>query len=460
MPYFLAPVASFRLAPLASAVAALALVPFACGGSGASGAGPADASEDDPSLPRHFEAGTSDAEAAADAPDEYVAQAPHCVRAADAGPPAPFDAGADALPDVVALPQVETAGGQPLAAPTIVSVTFPGDSLADPLDDFVASVGCTPYWRAVGADYGVGDAVAATPVRLTEAAPASTNDPTIRAWLTKKIDSGDAQFPRPAPGTIYVVWYPQSTSITLMSSTSCRGFGGYHEGAALSDGTPFSYAVLPRCAGDDQTGLAQLTLAASHELLEASTDPQPDTDPAYAFPDPSHIGWWLFAGSEVGDMCELDDDDAYVPPGFPWVVQRIWSNRAAWAGQTPCIPADTPSYFYAAAVPTDVATLNLFGTPQSYPAVHVPVGTTGMVDVLLVGSGASGTMQLEAVDPAMLVGEPHRLNLTLDATAASPGATVHLAIEKLSGDPSGAEPFLLYATMNGRQTLSWGVTSD
>jgi hypothetical protein len=449
-----------RLAPLAPAVAVLALVPFACGGPGASSGGSVDASADNPSLPRHFEAGAGDEEAAADAPDEYVEQAPHCVRAADAGAPTPFDAGADALPDVVALPQVESLGGQALTAPTIVSVTFPGDSLADPLDDFVASVGCTPYWRAVAADYGVGDAVASTPVRLAEAAPTTTNDPTIRAWLAKKIETGDPQFPRPAPGTIYVLWYPESTSITLQGSTSCDSFGGYHEGGALTDGTPFSYAVLPRCDGDDQTGLAQLTLAASHELIEASTDPQPDTSPAYTFPDPNHIGWWLFANAEVGDMCELDNDYAYVPPGFPWVVQRIWSNRAAWAGQSPCIPAETPDYFYAAAVPTDVAPLNLVGTPQSYPAVHVPVGTTGTVDVLLVGNGASGTMELQAVDPTMYTGAPHRLNLTLDTTTANPGATVHLAIQKVSGDPSGAEPFLLYATMNGRQTLSWGVTSD
>jgi len=218
--------------------------------------------------------------------------------------------------------------------------------------------------------------------------------------------------------------------------------------------------VLPRCAGDGQTGLAALTLAASHELIEASTDPQPDTMPAYSFADANHVGWALFAGAEVGDMCELDNDDAYVPPGFPWVVQRIWSNRAAWAGQTPCVPADSPSFFYATAVPTDVATLNLLGTPQSYPAVYIPVGTTGTVAVQLISNGSPGMMQLQALDPADLThGSPH-LNLTLDATVAASGSTVHLTIQKLSGAPAGAEPFLLEATMNGRQTLSWGVTSD
>jgi len=445
--------------PIACLVAAAAS-PFACGGSGGSASPSQDASDDNPSLPRHFEAGFDEEAEVADAPDEYVAQAAHCARTADAGAPEPFDAGADALPDVIALPQVVDFGGATMATPTVVSVTFPGDTLADPLEDFVASVGCTSYWRTVGADYGVGDAVASTPVRLAEAAPATIDDTAIRAWLAQKIDSGDPQFPRPATDTIYVVWYPDGTVITSQGSTSCQEFAGYHQGGQLADGALFSYAVLPRCDGDDQTGLASLTLAASHELIEASTDPQPDTMPAYSFSDANHIGWALFAGAEVGDMCELYNDDAYVPPGFPWVVQRIWSNRAAWAGQTPCVPAESSAYFYATAVPTDVATLNLLGTPQSYPAVHIPVGTTGTVAVQLISNGSPGTMELQALDPAELFhGSPH-LNLTLDATVATSGSTVHLSIQKVSGDVSGAEPFLLEATMNGRQTLSWGVTSD
>ena len=452
---------SFRLAPIASFIAAAA-VPFACGGSGGSSTSSRDASDDDPSIPRHVEA-SPDEEGAADAPDEYVAQATHCTRAGDAGDagaPATFDAGSDAPPAILALPQVVGSGGATLAAPTLVSVTFAGDPLADPLDDFVASVGCTSYWRTVGADYGVGDAVASTPVRLTEAAPATIDDTAIVAFIAQKIDAGDPRFPPPAPGTIYVLWYPDGTVITAQGATSCQSFGGYHQGGHLTDGTPFSYAVLPRCPGDDEPGLAALTLAASHELIEASTDPQPDAMPAYSYADANHIGWALFAGAEVGDMCELDDDDAYLPPGFPWVVQRIWSNRAAWAGQTPCVPADSPSFFYAAAIPTDTAVLDVQGTPQSYPAVHIPVGSTGTVAVQLISNGATGTMQLQALDPEDLFqGSPH-LNLTLGATSGAPGTTVQLTIEKLSGDPSGAEPFLLETTMNGRQTISWGVTSD
>ena len=449
-----------RLAPLAPAVAALALVPFACGGSGAASGGSVDASTDDPSLPRHFEAAVGDEEAA-DAPDEYVEQAPHCVRVADAGAPTLFDAGADALPDVVALPQVETFGGQPLATPTIVSVTFPGDSLADPLDDFVASVGCTPYWRAVGADYGVGDAVASTPVRLAEAAPTTTSNPTIRAWLAKKESTrAILQFPRPAPGTIYVLWYPESTSITLQGRTSCQTFGGYHEGGALTDGTPFSYAVLPRCDGEDQTGLAQLTLAASHELIEASTDPQPDTQPGLHLPRPEPPRLVALrqrrGGGHVRALQRRRVRPAGVSLGRP--AHLVEPRRVG--GAVAVHPRRDARLLLRDGGPDRRGHLESRGDAPvlsggARPGGYDRHGRRAPRQQRRVGDDA----ELEAVDPTIYTGEPHRLNLTLDTAAASTGATVHLAIQKVSGNPSGAEPFLLYASMNGRQTFSWGVTT-
>jgi hypothetical protein len=449
----------FRVA-LVVPLAVAAAVPFACGGGIASTGAPADAAAEVNHVPKHFEAGAD--ERAADAPAEYEAQAPHCTRAAEAGAPIAFDAGADATPDVVALPLVVSLGGPTLHAPTFVSVTFPDEPLADPLEDYLASLGCTDYWRTVGADYGVGDAVAGPPVRLTEAAPSAIDDTGVRAWLKNKIDQGDPQFPRPAPDTVYVVFYPDATQVTLQGLTSCQEFDGYHEGGSLSDGTPFSYAVIPRCQGSGLDGLAMLTVAASHELVEACTDPQPDAvQPSYVITDVNHLGWALLAGAEVGDMCEFDPEAYFTPAGFPWMVQRIWSNRAAWAGSAPCVPSSSADYFYAAAVAQDAVTLAVTGTPQSYAAVHVPVGATATVAVQLVSNGPTGTMQLQAIDPGPLMGLPTRLGLTLDSTSAAPGTTVHLTIQKLQGDSSlGAEPFQLAATMNGRKTVSWGVTSD
>ena len=68
-----------------------------------------------------------------------------------------------------ATPEVLFSGGRVLHDPTLVSVTFPGDSLADELEDFIASLGCSDYWRIVTSDYGIGDAVAVTPADMIPA---------------------------------------------------------------------------------------------------------------------------------------------------------------------------------------------------------------------------------------------------------------------------------------------------
>src|SRR5262249_4656990 len=149
-----------------------------------------------------------------------------------------------------------------------------------------------------------------------------------------------------------------------------------------------SYAVLPRCStgGGGLSQLAQLTVSTSHELIEAATDPQPDTEPAYQLTDTNHIGWAVVFGSEVGDMCELDSNAAYLPTGFPWIVQRSWSNRAAAMGANPCVPASSDAYFYAAPLVADTTIIDITGTPQTVASVHVSSSGTVTIPVQLFAS--------------------------------------------------------------------------
>jgi hypothetical protein len=456
-----------RLLP---AVLVALAVPFAfvygCGGSVShSSGGEPDAAPEGATLTP--EAGAADsaphAEAGLDAApdgDGYKNQAPHCVRT-DAGVPEAFDAGAE--PDVVALPQVVGFGGTTLQHPTFISVTFPADTLADELQDFTASVGCTDYWHAITADYGVGEAVAGPPVALTEKAPTTIDDSAIQTWLANKIDSKDPQFPRPAPDTMYALWYPESTTVTLEGQQSCSAFGGYHNGWKLADGTPFSYAVMPRCPQQGGgTIMDGLSTAASHEFIEACTDPQPFDAPAYAAPDSNHSGWLLAEASEVGDMCEFDQSAYYQPTGYPWYVQKIYSNSAAWAGTDPCVPADSPDYFYAAPQVPDLETLDLLGTGNPVPTalVKIPVGSSVTVPVLLVGSADITTMQLQAFDLNQLTGQPSVLSLTLSATSGAPGQTVQLTITKMSAESMGAGGFAILSQSGQTQTFSIGLTTD
>jgi hypothetical protein len=447
------------------ALAVPAALLYGCGGSIARSSGVSDAGAEAATYAPGptVEAGAGPTpEAGVDAtPDAgYQNQAPHCART-DAGIPDPFDAGAE--PDVIALPQIQSYGGTTLHHPTFISITFPADTLAAELEDFSASVGCTDYWHAITADYGVGEAIAGPPVALTEAAPATIDDTGVSAWLATKIDSNDPQFPRPATDTVYAIWYPESTTITLQGLTSCSDFGGYHNGGSLADGTPFSYAVLPRCPTQGGgTVMDGLTTTASHEFIEACTDPQPYAAPAYAAPDANHQGWLFAEASEVADMCEFQQSAFYQPAGYPWYVQKIYSNRSAWAGTDPCVPNDSTDYFYAAPEVPGMESLDLVGTGTPVPTavVSVPVGTSVRIPVLLVGSAGISSMQLQAFDLGELTGQPTVLSLSLSASTGAPGSTVQLTITKTSAEPGGSGGFAVLTQSGQTQTFSIGVTTD
>jgi hypothetical protein len=371
-----------------------------------------------------------------------------------------FDGGVPSLTD---MPQVQSVGGPVASKPTFVSVTFPGDPLAQDVDELLASVGCTDYWRTITSDYGIGDAVAATPVRLTEAAPKAIDNANIQTWLGAKLESHDPAFAPPSLSTVYSIVYPAGTTVTMQGHQLCGGYDGYHDSFALTDGTPVIYTVAPRCG---EPPLDNLTFVLSHELMEACTDPLAESNqPAFGYTDPNHAGWW-FIGSEVGDMCGWMStmptwrDSAYQPPGYPWTVERIWSNSRAAAGLEPCVPAAPDPYCYAAPIYSDELPIM---TPQmlvNVPCLYLPVDSTATIPVRLVGPGA-GTMTVAVEDAARLLngGDP-ALQLSLSATTGQDGDTLQLTIKKLATSQSPLGFALVTQTGDGRTSWTWGLTAD
>ena len=385
----------------------------------------------------------------------------------DAGWPSPFDAGLDAAPALTDRPQVVYGGGPVLHNATFVSVSFPTTMYPSQLEDFVATIGCTDYWKTVGADYGVGSAVAGPPLHLTEQAPASIDETAIKTWLSGKIDGHNPLFPRPAPETVYLIWYPYGTTVTQMGGTGCQDFAGFHGFTKLGDGTPVVYAVVPQCfmQGAD-SDVPLLIAAASHELVESATDPQPGTPGgAYGLPDDNHFVYALFKGGEVGDMCELNGDSLqYQPPGYTYWVQRMWSNRAAVQGTNPCVPADINTYFYAAPMVPDHATINKYGT-HVVPVVHVPLNSTVTIPVKLVALGVTGPIRVIPSDANYnLYHSTTLLNLSFnDAGVGSdvsgnPGDTLYLNINKVGTSPNGYEGIVLYAQTGSGNSITERVT--
>jgi hypothetical protein len=442
---------------------------WACGSGGSGGKTPSeDAMSSSDTGPSQLDS-TTGTEAAStagegglpDAPTQDAATPAYdgaaCVRAADPGWPPPFDAGA--LPDAIGLPQVLNSNVNPvLHNPTFISVTAPDDPYAAELEDFLSVLGCSTYWNEVVKDYGVGPGVAGKPVRLTAPPPSSQ----IGSWLAGKIDNDDPQFPRPAPETVYVLWYPAGASA---EGFDC-GSGFFHSYTQLMDGTSIWFAVATRCVDDAgaTNDVEALTANSSHEIVEVSTDPG---NGAYAATDPGHAASALLVGTEVADLCVLQPSAYVMPAGFPWMIQRVWSNRAAWAGDDPCIPVATPDYFYAAPILTSTASIPVNGSPVSASAATVAPGTSATIDVRLVSNvAAGGPLQVTAWDEQ--TGGNSHLEFTWEGadggvTMGNAGDTLRLTITKTSGEPNyHAEVFGLFVTMAGsdKQGQTFGLTGD
>jgi hypothetical protein len=123
---------------------------------------------------------------------------------------------------------------------------------------------------------------------------ATIDDSAIQTALQGWIASG--LIPAPNANSVYFIFFPSGTTVTLQGQSSCVDFCGYHNNVgANADGGPF-YAVIPYadCVGCAFAGttLDSMTAIASHELCEAITDPVPGA------------GWYDNANGEIGDICE------------------------------------------------------------------------------------------------------------------------------------------------------------
>ncbi len=362
------------------------------------------------------------------------------------------------------MPQVTNNGGPVLHAPVLTSVTFSGYDQTTSVDMFVSSIGATPFWMAALGEYNVGPATAATPVHLTETAPASIDDSGIQTWLAGKLDGTHAEFGTPTANSLYVLFYPSSTAITLMGAHSCSagGFGGYHNSVQLSTGPwagmNVSYAVVPECFTPGTPSIVTATESASHELEEACTDPYPlsgTPGPTYMNVDADHAVWEaLLGGGEVADLCAQFPDSFYEPPNYTFFVQRPWSNAAAAGSHDPCQPARSNVYFNAAPVMNDAVLLNDRGFQFQTKGVLTPLGQAKTIEVDLYSDGPMAAWDVSATDLASLIGGGPYVNFSWDKTTGMNGDKLHLTVTPMAQSLLGGEPFFIVST-NGIQQHVW-----
>jgi hypothetical protein len=169
--------------------------------------------------------------------------------------------------------------------------------------------------------------------------------------------------PTPDGNTVYAVYLPSGTTIFDIAST-CGSFAAYHffggtlvwqfvfpSPVPLLVPQSFAYTVLPMdCAAQAQTNfslsseLDGVSYLASHEIIEASTDPIILT----GWIDNSLAGFNadILKAGEAADICEVKGVLPEKLPSGP-VVATYWSNAAGT-----CVPDVTPPVTTAQLSPT------------------------------------------------------------------------------------------------------------
>ncbi len=432
------------------------------GGSSAGGAGPTSSSE---------AATTGETSSATAATSTSASASASATTGAGGGGP---DIGlpSDIYPAKHPLaPKVITYGGPVLTAPKVYPVFFAGDNagIVASTTDFYNKVGPSAYWTATVAEYGVGPLSSGAPIQLAEVAPTTTTDVAIQAWLAGKLNANDPAFPTPDANTIIALHYPMGVSIAIdnQGNKSCQAFLGYHSNITLDTAhgnKDVAYIVIPRCS-TQATGMSLIdavTDTGSHELIEASTDPYPQTNGAYGQVDNNHI-YWLIAlgGGETGDLCAQSPTASYKDPEVGYLVQRSWSNAAAIASHDPCVPAANKVYFNSAPVLPDTITLGGGGQSIKIKGVQIPIGSTKTVEVdLFSDAETSGPWTVKAYDYSQIMGGQPNLEFAFDADTGQNGQKLHLDITALAKGQYNVEIFYLVSELGNQQNFWIGVVGQ
>jgi hypothetical protein len=363
------------------------------------------------------------------------------------------------IPDADRAPRVVSGGGPVLASPEVVPIFFANDPLQPAIEQFLGELTTSDYWHTATSEYGVGT-LRILPSFVTTDMPPTTDDD-LQDWLEAKVQrprvSPDVipqpyPFPRQNPNTLYVIFLPAGVTLTVGADTSCKTFGGYHSESSILHTV---YALLPRCPTMDQP-IDGITPALSHELIEAATDPLPNSATAFSQVDPAHLVWEFTPGGEIGDMCEYVNA-AYQRLVGNFVVQRVWSNVSAAAGHDPCVPVLPGPYFGSAPALDDVV-LSYPGGEANTKGVQLGNGDTTTLDLDLFSEGPTDDWAIGADDVASVVQKlPVELSFTFDKTTGNAGDVVHLHLKREKDGANGGSELVITTKVAGVVVGLWWV---
>ena len=363
------------------------------------------------------------------------------------------------------LPRLQNQGGYVMTAPKIVTVTWPGDKAADTFEAFGDHIGATSYWKAITAEYGIGPATSGPDahVRVTEAAPTKTSVEELDAYVVDRLTNlTDSKWPAPTDDSIYVLYLSSSTMLDYQGSNACLQIGGYHTSTDVG-GKEVSYAIIPYCRGFGGGYFESMTSAASHELGEAATDPQPRLGRGYDGFDLSHVAWEIFQQylSENGDACALYQDSFIRTdePDFVYQVQRQWSNASAAGGHDPCAPVPDLPYFTVVPQGLESIVVNLSsvgGSSKTHTKGYtIAVGDTKTFTVGFASDGPTERWSIDALEGNPIYGPTtggDHLDLSVAAATGKNGELGYVTVRVLTAPKSKFELLTLVSTDGGGTT--------
>jgi hypothetical protein len=361
-------------------------------------------------------------------------------------------------------PQVGKGPGDPLATPRVVPIFFANDAtMQAQVEQFLAALAPSEYWHATTSEYGIGAPTIASTIVTTATPP--TTDAALQQLLVQNLTGTNPAWETFDPNTIYAVYLPDGVVLNA-GGPSCQAWGGYHDEVTIQGAPPIAYALLPRCQG----GLDTLTVVTSHELIEAASDPHPETATAWGdHMDPNHLVWAFTPGAELGDMCEYVHAAEQRDVGN-FLVQRTWSNKSAKHGHDPCVPALATPYVVAIPQMTDDLSIpDGNGGTISTKGVSIPVGMSKTNELDLFSDVPVDMVQVKAIDASSLGGgggggpggqSGPELVLTLDKDMGGPGDKMMLTIKRMKAGFGGNE-FVVSTRVNGTSVaLWWGLVAN
>lgn len=350
------------------------------------------------------------------------------------------------------MPAVLNNGYPALSAPQIVTVTWSNvDSNYATWEAFDDNIGSSAYWTTTTSEYGVGAAVGGGHVELTDPFTI-TSDSDVASFVAANV--GVAPWPAADPGgnSIFTMYLPPGQSITLqgLGDACSNGVGGYHDNVTVGE-TYVAYAVVLQCGGGGGGGGAfETTGSASHELIEASTDPQPPNGYT-GLNDNQFLAWDIFQQEqdEIADMCELYPDAFYENSALGAAVQRTWSNMSAAAGNAPCVPIiENGAYYNVTPLDQETVSLDLsaIGGPSNFTTqgYTIAVGATKTFAVGFYSSAAtSGPWNIVAHAGNPIAGGTANVTVSVDVPSGQNGNMAYVTVTVNAQDSSGTDSNLI-----------------